>query len=196
MIWRFAASAANQSLAHSQRELSQLQSKLALTEQEDAIASLTKQKQTANLEYQQATSKLALLRQQAAQLNKYQIPEIHRVIKATEAGIVAELPVAVGEQIYSGNAVIQLAKLDRLKITVPVNARLVNALSLEQTAIIKLGSGVTAQKFEGKIATVNPIPNQKLDYSVEVEFINLNNDLLVGQLAQVQFMPQTVAGGK
>ena len=191
-----AASAANAKLAQSQKELSQLQSRLALQEQEEAIASLEKQKQAVSLEDRQATSKLALLRQQEVQLNKYQVPEIHRVIKATEAGVVAELPVAVGEQIYSGNAVVELAKLDRLRITVPVNARLINALSPEQTALIQLGSGVTAQKFEGKIATVNPLPTEKLNYLVEVEFINSTDDLLIGQLAQVQFMPQTIAGGK
>lgn len=191
-----AASVASAKLAQSQRELSQLQSKLALQEQEDAIASLKKQKQTIALEYQQAISKLALLRKQAAQLNKYQVPEINKVIKATETGIVAKLPVAAGEQIYSGNAVVELAKLEQLKITVPVNARFINALSTEQTAIMKLGSGVTAQEFEGKIATVNPLPTEKLNYLVEVEFTNPTNDLLVGQLAQVQFMPQTIAGGK
>ncbi len=191
-----AASIANQELAQNQRALSQLQSQLTLQEQEDAIASLIKQKQTVNLEYQQATSKLALLREQAVQLNKYQVPEIHKVITATEAGVVAQLPVAVGEQIYSGNPVVELAKLEQLKITVPVNARLINALSTEQTAIVKLGSGVTAKKFEGKIATVNPLPTEKLDYLVEVEFTNSTDDLLIGQLAQVQFMPQTVAGGK
>ncbi|MCC0175376.1 response regulator [Waterburya agarophytonicola K14] len=191
-----AAAAANAELAQNQRTLSQLQEKLALQEQEDAIASLEKQKQTARLEYQQAESKLALLRQQATQLNKYQVPEIHKVIKATEAGIVAKLPVTEGEQIYSGNTVVELAKLEQLKITIPVNARLINALSLEQAAIIKLGSGVTAQKFEGKITTVNPLPTEKLNYLVEVEFTNSTDELLVGQLARVQFMPQTIAGGK
>jgi hemolysin D len=191
-----AASTANTQLTQSQKQLSQLEEKLALQEQEDAIAALAKQKQTAQLEYQQATSKLALLNQQAAQLNKYQVPEIQKVIKATETGIIAALPVAVGEQIYSGNAVVELAKLEQLKVNILVNARLINVLTPEQTAIIKLGSGVTAQKFEGKIATVNPIPNEKLDYLVEVEFTNSTNNLLVGQLAQVQFMPQRIAGGK
>lgn len=191
-----AASAANTELAQSQSELSQLESKLALQEQQEAIALLEKQQQTANLEYQQATSKLALLAEQAAQLNKYQVPKIHKVVKATEAGIVAEVPVAVGEQIYSGNPVVELANLDLLRVSIPVNARLINALSPEQTAIVQLGSGVTTQKFEAKIATVNPIPNQKLDYLVEVEFINPTNAILVGQLAQVQFIPQTIAGDK
>lgn len=191
-----AASTASTKLARSQRELSQLQGRLALQEQDDAITSLEKQKKTVNLEYQQATSKLSLLRKQATQLNKYQVPEVHKVIKATEPGIVTELPVAVGEQIYSGNTVIELAQVEQLKIVVPVDARLINALSPEQTAIVKLGSGVTAKKFEGRIATVNPLPTEKLNYLVEVEFTNTTNNLLIGQLAQVQFVSQTIAGGK
>ena len=188
-----AAANASDKLERSQRSLSQLQEKLALQEQQDAIANLVKQKQTANLEYQQATDKLALLNKQAQQLDKYQVPDLRRVVKATEAGIIAELPVAVGDQIYAGNSVVSLAKLEQLKITVPVNSRIINALDEQQEALIYIGEGVTAQKFAGKIATVNPIPNEKLNYSVEVEFANPSNSLIIGQLAQVQFLPQTIA---
>ena len=190
-----AAASASSKLERSERELSQLKEKLAIQEQQDAIALLEKQKQTASLEYQQASDKLALLNQQAIQLNEYQVPDIRRVIAATDAGIIAELPVAVGDQIYAGNNVVGLAKLEQLKITVPVNSRIINALDKQQEAVILIGEGVTAQKFAGKIATVNPIPNEKLNYSVEVEFVNTSNSLLIGQLAQVQFLPQTIAGG-
>lgn len=190
-----AAAVAGKKLEQSQKSLSQLQEKLAIQEQQDAIAELEKQKQTANLEYQQATEKLELLRQQTAQLNQYQVPEIRQIIKATEAGIVAELPVAVGEQIYAGNTLVGLAKLEHLKIEVEINSRLINALTPNQQALIQIGSGVTAQKFEGKIATVNPLPTEKLNYLVEVEFANPTNSLIIGQLAQVQFLPQTIAGG-
>ncbi|BAZ44056.1 two component transcriptional regulator, LuxR family protein [Chondrocystis sp. NIES-4102] len=187
---------ANSKLQKSQQQLSQLQERLTVQEQQDAIAQLQKQKQTAQLEYQQATEKLALLRQQALQLSKYQFPEINTVVKATAAGIITEIPVSVGDQIYAGNTVMGLAKLAQLKVTVPVNGRLINALSPKQQALIEIGEGVTAQKFEGKIAVVNPIPNEKLNYLVEVEFSNPTNSLIISQLAQVQFLPQTVAGGK
>jgi multidrug resistance efflux pump len=190
-----AAATAATDLADSQTELSQLQEKLAIQEQQEAIAQLAKQQQTARLIYQQATEKLGLLRQQAAELNKYQ-PEVHRLVKATEAGIVTQLPVAIGEQIYGGNAVIELAKLEQLKIVIPVDARLINVLSPQQEALIQLGSGVTAQKFAGKIATINPLPTEKLEHLVEIEFANPNNSLIVGQLAQVQFMSQTITGGQ
>ncbi|GAB4542608.1 MAG: hypothetical protein Tsb0014_35520 [Pleurocapsa sp.] len=184
-------------LEQSQRELSQLQEQLAIQEQQDAIAQLEKQKQTARLEYQQASDKLALLRQQAQQLNQYQVPEVNKVITATEAGIIAELPVTPGDQIYAGNAVVELAKLEQLKIEVPVHGRLINGLNSQQGVSIQIGEGVTAQKFEGKIATVNPLPTENLNYVVEVEFANPNHSLLIGQLAKVQFIPQnqTMAEG-
>jgi DNA-binding NarL/FixJ family response regulator/multidrug efflux pump subunit AcrA (membrane-fusion protein) len=191
-----AAANANTKLEQSQKELSQLQEKLAIQEQQDAIAQLEKQKQKAQLEYQQATEKLKLLQQQAAQLNQYQVPQVNQVITATEAGVVTEIPVTVGDQIYGGNAVIGLARLEQLKIEVAVNSRLINVLSPNQPAVIQIGSGVTAQKFEGKIATVNPLPTEKLDYLVEIEFANPTNSLIISQLAQVQFLPQTSVGGK
>lgn len=188
-----AAGAANNKLERNQRQLSQLQEKLELQQLQDEIALLTKQKQAANLEYQQATDKLALLNQQTQQLNQYQVPELRQVVTATEAGIITELPVAVGDRIYEGNSVVGLAKLEEIKVAVEVNSRIINVLDKQQGATIQIGSGVTAQKFAGKIATVNPIPNEKLNYSVEVEFANTSNSLLVGQLAQVQFLPQ-IAG--
>jgi hemolysin D len=190
-----AAEAANSKLQQNQQQLSQLQEKLAIQEQQDAISQLEKQKQTAQLQYQQATEKLELLRKQAAQLNQYQVPQVNTVIKATEAGIITELPVTVGDQIYAGNTVIGLAQLAQLKVTVPVNARLINILSSDQQASIQIGEGVTAQKFEGKIAVINPIPDEKLNYLVEVEFANPTNSLIISQLARLQFLPQNLAGG-
>ncbi len=190
-----AAANVNSKLQQNQKQLSHLQEKLAIQEQQDAIAQLEKQKQTAQLQYQQATEKLALLRQQAAQLNQYQVPQVNTVIKATEAAIISEIPVTVGDQIYAGNTVIGLAQLAQLKVAVPVSGRLVNALNPEQRALIQIGEGVTAQKFEGKIAVINPIPNEKLNYLVEVEFANPTNSLIISQLAQVQFLPEKIAGG-
>ena len=189
-----AASDANAKLERNQRQLSQLQQELELQELQDAIANFTKQKQAANLEYQQATDKLALLELQARQLDEYQVPEVRRVIRATEAGIIAELPVAVGDRIYEGNSVVKLAKLERIKVAVDVNSRVINVLNKQQDALIQIGEGVTAQKFAGKIATVNPIPDEKLNYLVEVEFANPSNSLIIGQLARVRFLPEAVAG--
>ena len=184
-----AASTANNKLESNQRQLSQLESELELQQLQDEIALLSKQSSAANLEYQQATDKLALLNQQAQQLNQYQVPELRQVVRATAAGIIAELPVAVGDRIYEGNSVVGLAKLEQIKVAVEVNSRIINVLDKQQGATIQIGQGVTAQKFAGKIATVNPIPNENLNYSVEVEFTNPSNSLIIGQLAHVQFLP-------
>ncbi len=190
-----AAAEAGAKLEQNQKQLSLLQEKLAVKEQEEQIAQLEKQLQAARLEERQASEKLTLLRQQAAQLKEHQIPEVNKTITATEAGIVAELPVTSGDRIFTGNPLVSLAKLERLKVEVPVSGRLINALTPNQQVAIQIGEGVTAQKFEGTIATVNPLPAENLNYLVEVEFDNLSNTLLIGQLAKVQFLPQTMAGG-
>ena len=188
-----AAGSANDKLERSQRQLSRLQEKLELQQLQDEIALLNKQLLAANLEYRQATDKLALLNQQARELDRYQVPEVRQVIKATAAGIITELPVAIGDRIYEGNSVVGLAELEEIKVAVEVNSRIINVLDKQQEVTIQIGSGVTAQKFAGKIATVNPIPNEKLNYSVEVKFANPSNSLIVGQLARVQFLTQ-IAG--
>ena len=190
-----AAEIAASQVEQSQVQLSKLEERLAHQEQQDAIAQLAKQKQTADLEYQQATEKLELLSKQAAELSKYQIPQVEKVIEATEAGIIAELPVTVGEQIYAGNSVVELAQLENLKIEIPVSSRLINGLNRDRDVMIQVGSGVTAQKFAGKIATVNPLPTRNLDYLVEVEFANPTESVIVGRLAQVQFLPQKITRG-
>lgn len=190
-----AAATAGTKLEQSQRELSRLQERLAIKEQEEQIVQLEKQLQTARLEESQATEKLRLLRQQAAQLNQHQIPEVNKTITATEAGIFAELPVTPGDRIFTGNPLVGLAKLERLKVEVPVSGRLINALAPQQPVAIQIGEGVTAQKFEGTIATVNPLPAENLNHLVEVEFANPANSLIIGQLAKVQFLPQDIAGG-
>ncbi|WP_052055443.1 response regulator [Myxosarcina sp. GI1] len=190
-----AAAEAGAKLEQNQKQLSLLQEKLAVKEQEEQIAQLEKQLQAARLEERQASEKLTLLRQQATQLKEHQIPEANKTITATEAGIVAELPVTSGDRIFTGNPLVSLAKLERLKVEVPVSGRLINALTPKQQVAIQIGEGVTAQKFEGTIATVNPLPAENLNYLVEVEFDNLSNALLIGQLAKVQFLPQEIAGG-
>ncbi len=189
------AEVAASQVEQSQVQLSKLEERLAHQEQQDAIAQLAKQKQTADLEYQQVTEKLELLSKQAAELSKYQIPQVEKVIEATEAGIIAELPVTVGEQIYAGNSVVELAQLENLKIEIPVSSRLINGLNRDLDVMIQIGSGMTAEKFAGKITTVNPLPTKNLDYLVEVEFANPAESVIVGRLAQVQFLPQKVAGG-
>ena len=186
-----AVSAAKNQSERSERQLSQLQKKLKLQELQDAISNFTKQKQTANLEYRQATDKLALLDRQARQINESQVLGVRQVVRATEAGIIVELPVAVGDRIYEGSSVVELGKLEQIKVAVDVDSRIVNALDKQQKATVQIGKEATVQKFAGKIANISPIPNEKLNYLVEVKFSNPSDSLIIGQTAYVQFLPRT-----
>ena len=67
-----AIAAAGTKLEQSQTELSQLQEKLAIQEQQDAISQLEKQKQTAQLEFQQATEKL----------DRWRVEDYHQILKS------------------------------------------------------------------------------------------------------------------
>jgi hypothetical protein len=77
--------------------------------------------------------------------------------------------------------------MKQLKVEVPVNARLINALDRERIAVVKLGVGAAAREFPAKVTTINPIPSEDLNYKVEVQFENNTDTLLVGQAAAVYF---------
>ncbi len=190
-----AAAAAGTELERSKQELSRLQKQLVIQEQEEQIRQMEKQLQTTRLENRQATEKLELLREQAARLARNQLPEARDVVKATAAGVVTELPVVVGDRLFTGNSLIELAQLKQMKVEVAVNARLIDALRPSQGAIIKVGEGKAARQFEGAIATINPLPTENLNYLVEVQFDNPTHSLLSGQLARVHFLRQATTGG-
>lgn len=175
----------NLELARNQK--SRLQLQRAVQEQQDKLKQIQKQLQAASLEYKQATARLTTLKAQTAQLIAQPLPQANTVVKASSDGIAIELPVNVGEQVFTGNPLIGLAQLSHLNVEVAVNARLVNALYPGQPAAIKVGTGEAARSLKGRIVTINPLPNQELNHTVEVQFDNPTQALLVGQLATVQF---------
>jgi multidrug resistance efflux pump len=182
------AERAMRQLELAKREKSQLQLKVALNDQQEKLKQLQEQLQSASLEYDQASDRLKLLEKQATELSARQSPPPSTTLTATSDGVVVELPVAVGDQIYTGNSLISLAQLSDLTVTVPVKARLINALSTGQQVAIAIGTGENAQTFAGKIVTINPLPDRDLNHTVEIQFSNPKQALLVGQLATVQFL--------
>jgi multidrug resistance efflux pump len=128
-----------------------------------------------------------MLQQQTAQLSARPSPQAMTMVRATDNGVVVELPVSVGEQIYTGNPLVSLAQLSNLTVSVPVNARLINALSTGKSAAIAVGEGENQQTFTGKIIAINPLPDSDLNHTVEIQFANPKQTVLVGQLATVQF---------
>ena len=179
------AAAANK-LEQEQIKQWQVQHQLKITAQQQQLTEMRGQLKLARLQYEQVTRKLEKLRQQASKLLDEQIPDNKQIVRATEAGVIVNLPVATGDQIFTGTNLAGLAKLGNLKVQVPVSVSLINTLYIGQRAAVQVGMG--RQKVEATVVTINPLPAQNLTYTVEVQFKNSVNALLVGQSAKVHFL--------
>ncbi|MCF4967613.1 response regulator [Nostoc sp. CMAA1605] len=168
----------------------QLQRQVSLEQQQSKQQELKAQLQNLRLEYQQATERLNLIREQSTQLLQRQTPSVNTIVKSTSAGVVVQLPVKIGDQIFTGNPLLELAQLKYLNVEVLVNARLINALRRGQKATVQIGTGEAAQKFDGKIVTINPLPSEDMSHTVEIQFENPTDALLVGQMAAIRFLPE------
>ncbi|MGL5806606.1 MAG: response regulator [Xenococcaceae cyanobacterium] len=177
-------------LESAQTEKSQLQLQLSLKQKQEEIKQLQQQLNQARLNYRQITERLNLLDRQSLQLAKNQTPQLEKIIKATSAGVVTELPHAIGTQIYTDNTLTVITEIKQLKAEVAVNARLINALPLDRQATLKVLTAAGSQQFTGKIVTINPIPLENLSHTVEVQFNNPTNLLLVGQPVAVNFLKE------
>lgn len=180
-----AAVAAARNLEIQQIKQSQFQRQLQVTQQQQQLAEMKGQLEVARLQYEQATRRLKLLQQQLSKL----IPTSDDlIVKATDTGAVVNLPVAIGDQIFAGTTLVGLAKLGALKVQVPVSASLINSLHIGQRAAVQVGMGKA--EFDATVVTINPLPAKNLTYTVEVQFENSVNALLVGQSAKVHFLPE------
>lgn len=167
----------------------QLQHQLKINTQKQQLAEMKGQLKLARWQYRQATQRLEVLRQQWSKFWDKAIPNDLLVVRATDAGVVVSLPVAIGDQIVTGTNLVELAKLDSLKVQVPVSASLIDSLHLGQRAIVRLGAGAEAMKISATVVTINPLPAKNLTHIVEVQFTNFASSLLVGQSAKVRFLP-------
>jgi multidrug resistance efflux pump len=167
----------------------------------------------AQLQYQQLTEQRQIVQQQLAELRAIELPsesietnwsdpeetlteiKTTEVITATRSGVIVDLPVAVGNQIFAGTKVVDLAEMENLNVEIPVSSRLINALHLGQKAIVEIGGGGKTQEFEATVARINPLPSEDLNHQVILQFKNTKNDLLAGQLATVYFSDQQNLGG-
>lgn len=145
------------------------------SEQADLEAQVTRQElmdqlRQADLKYRQA---------------KQRVDE--SVVRATQAGVVAEIPVKIGDRVGSGTILTRLAELQRMIADVPVAAGMIAELRPGQAVQIQLPSNPPTQ-VEGAIRTINPLPSANMTHNVEVEFENPTMLLLAGQPAEVRFV--------
>jgi len=109
-----------------------------------------------------------------------------KVVRATQAGVVSEIPVRLGDHVSTGTVLARLAELDHMIAEVPVAARMIAELKVGQPAQVGLPSSPPRQ-VEGKIRVINPLPSPNMTHIVEVEFDNPTLMLLAGQGAEVRF---------
>jgi multidrug resistance efflux pump len=109
-----------------------------------------------------------------------------KVVRATQAGVVSEIPVHLGDHVSAGTILARLAELDHMIAEVPVAARMIAELKVGQPAQVQLPS-TPPQQVQGKIRVINPLPSPNMTHMVEVEFDNPTLLLLAGQEAEVRF---------
>lgn len=156
-------------LAGVSSQLQQDQTVQANLQAEVTRQDLQEQLRQAQLKYQQA-------KQQAEE----------KVVRATEAGVVSEVPVQVGDHLYAGTTLVRLAELNHMIAEVPVAARMISELKVGEPAQVELPS-TPPQSVQGRIRVINPLPSPNMTHAVEVEFDNPTLLLLAGQSAEVRF---------
>lgn len=170
-----AAEVASSELSNAQESQSNLQNELVKTEQKQQLVDLQNQLERAQLRQKQAIQALEIAKNRTSE----------SVVKATRGGVIVEVPVKEGDQVIVGTTLAKLAQLDKLIVEVPVSARLINSLKIDQSVNIKLPT--SDQTVVGKIITINPLPAANLNHTVEVEFDNSSKALLAGQGAEAKF---------
>jgi multidrug resistance efflux pump len=109
------------------------------------------------------------------------------LVRATASGVLAEVPVRLGDRVPEGTILARLAQLDRMIAEVPVAAEMIAGLRTGQSALVNLPSNPPRQ-VEGKIHVINPLPEANMTHTVEVQFDNPTLLLLAGQPAEVRFV--------
>jgi multidrug efflux pump subunit AcrA (membrane-fusion protein) len=179
-----------QEIEQQQRRQWQLRKQLTLLEHQQQLAAIEGQIQLARSQSRQATQRLNLLHQQRSLLPKESDLTESFPLTAKATGVVVNLPVVVGDRIYAGRSLVELAQLKSLKVRVSVSTSLINTLRLGQRAVVQLGKAAEARQFEATVVTINPIPEQDRTHIVEVQFQNPQEALLVGQTAKVRFVAE------
>ena len=108
-------------------------------------------------------------------------------VRATEDGVVSEIPVRLGDLVSGGTLLVRLAELNHMIAEVPVAARTVSELKVGQSALVTLPS-TPPKQVEGRIGIIHPLPSANMTHTVEVLFDNPTLLLLAGQPAEVRFL--------
>ena len=146
------------------------------------------QVEQANLEAQVTLQELQQqLRQAELKYRQAEQSMAGTVVRATQDGVVSEIPVRIGDRIPGGTILARISELDHMIAEVPVAAQMISELQVGQPVLVVLSS-TPPRQVEGSIRTINPIPSPNMTHVVEVQFANPTLSLLAGQPAEVRFV--------
>ena len=156
------------------------------------ITSKSEQDQATRVSLQSVVTRQELQQQLSQAQLKYQQAKgqaEQKVVRATQAGVVSDIPVHAGDHVSSGALLLRLAQLDTMVAEVPVAARMVAELKVGQTADVQVAT-IPPQHVQGTVRVISPLPSPNMTHLVEVEFGNPTLTLMVGQTAEVRFSKQ------
>jgi hemolysin D len=154
------------------------------------VSSQLKQDQTVQANLQAMVTRQQLQEQLRQAQLKYQRAKDQaetKIVRATQDGVVSEIPVHLGDHVFAGTLLVRLAELEYMVAEVPVAARMIDQLKVGQRAQVGLLSSSSPLQIEGTIRLINPLPSPNMTHTVEVEFDNPTLLLLAGQEAEVHF---------
>ncbi len=181
-----------------QSQAIRLQQQLALKEQAGQLQQLQAQLRIAQSDYQQISNRLQQLQRQKSAPTVANLPVIPKSaleptkidITAPIAGTVVELPISLGNQVFTGNKLLGIANLKQLKVGVNLEAGQAKLLKSGQQAVVKVGTGIESQELVGLVTNITSITSQLDDLAnqhIEVEFTNPKPTSLIGQVGTVYF---------
>jgi multidrug resistance efflux pump len=109
------------------------------------------------------------------------------MVRAVQPGVIAEIPVKLGDSIPGGTVLAKVAELRKMIADVPVAATMISQLKSGEPVMVRLPSNPPTQ-VQGTIRTINPLPSPNMTHNVEVEFENPTLMLLAGQPSEVRFV--------
>jgi hemolysin D len=179
-----------------QTAAARLQQQLLLKEQAGQLQQLQTQLRVAQSDYRAISTRLQQLQRRQSAPTVAKLPATQPAVleptsvdlTAPIAGTVLELPIALGNQVFTGNKSIVIANLHRLKVVVDLDPGQAALLKSGRRAVVKVGSGTESQELIGSITNIAATPTaERTTQHIEVEFTNPQPTSLVGQVGTVYF---------
>lgn len=154
-----------------------------------ALTTLENQKQKLKLDQKGPTQSTidaakAQVMQAEADLSLSSLNAKNLVIKAPIDGIIATLPVSVGESVSNGKVIAQIVDTSVMKVKTQVDESKVGLFQNGQSVDIEVSA--VGVKTKGKIVSVSPVADSSRSYPLEIEIPNTDGKIRVGMIASAE----------